>query len=61
MKDTKITNGNPLPDEVEVNLNVLGPLMLHRVAGHVDSTDVSQYTIVARRRGVCSSSSNWRS
>ena len=40
MKNTKITNGNPLPDEVEVNLNVLGTLMLYRIGGHVDCTDV---------------------
>jgi len=40
MKDTKITNGNPLPDEVEVNLNMLGALMLNRIGGHVDDADV---------------------
>ena len=40
MKDTKITNGNPLPDEVEVNLNMLGALMLNRIGGHVDGADV---------------------
>ena len=40
MKNSKITNGNPLPDEVEINLNMLGSLMLNRVGGHVDSADV---------------------
>ena len=40
MKNSKITNGDPLLDEVEVNLNMLGSLMLNRVGGHVDGTDV---------------------
>ena len=40
MKNSKITNGNPLPNEVEINLNMLGSLMLNRVGGHVDSADV---------------------
>ena len=40
MKNSKITNGNPLPDEVEINLNMLGSLMLNRVGGHVDGADV---------------------
>ena len=40
MKNSKITNGNPLPNEVEINLNMLGSLMLNRVGGHVDDTDV---------------------
>ena len=40
MQNTKITNGDSLPDEVKINLNVLGSLMLYRVGGHVDGTDV---------------------
>ena len=40
MKNSKITNGNPLPNEVEINLNMLGSLMLNRVGGHVDGADV---------------------
>ena len=40
MKDTKITNENPLPDKVEVNLNMFGALMLNRIGGHVDGADV---------------------
>ena len=40
MKDTKITNCILLPDEVKINLNVLGSLVLYRVGGHVDGTDV---------------------
>ena len=40
MQNTKITNGDSLPDEVKIDLNVLGALMLNRVGGHVDGTDV---------------------
>ena len=40
MKNSKITNGNPLPDEVEINLNMFGALMLDWIGGHVDGTDV---------------------
>ena len=40
MQNTKITNGDSLPDEVKIDLNVLGVLMLNRVGGHVDGTDV---------------------
>ena len=40
MKNSKITNGNPLPNEVEINLNMLSSLMLNRVGGHVDRADV---------------------
>ena len=40
MKNSKITNGNPLPDKVEINLNMFGSLMLNRVGGHVDGADV---------------------
>ena len=40
MQNTKITNGDLLPNEVKIDLNVLGSLMLNRVGGHVDSTNV---------------------
>ena len=40
MQDTKITNSNSLSDEVKIDLNVLGALMLNWVGGHVDGTDV---------------------
>ena len=39
MKNTKITNQDSLPDEVQVNLNVLGTLM-DKVGGHIDDADV---------------------
>jgi len=40
MKNTKITNRDSLSDEVQVNLNALGTLMLDRVGEHVDDADV---------------------
>jgi hypothetical protein len=40
MQNTNITNGDSLSDEVKIDLNVLGVLMLHRVRGHVYGTDV---------------------
>lgn len=40
MQKTKITDGNSLSDEVEINLNLLCLLMLNRVGGRVDDADV---------------------
>ena len=40
MKDMNITSGNPLANEVEVDLDVLGALMLNGVGGHVHRADV---------------------
>jgi hypothetical protein len=40
MEDTHISNGDTLTDEVEVDLNMLGALMLDGVGGEVDCTDV---------------------
>jgi hypothetical protein len=39
MEDADITNCNALPN-MKINLNILGALMLDRVGGHVDNTDV---------------------
>ena len=33
MHNTNITNSNSFPDEVKINLNVLGALMLDRIGG----------------------------
>jgi hypothetical protein len=53
MQDTKITGSNPFSDEVKINLDVLGVLMLDRVGGHVDSTDVvTIHQCGATERGV---------
>ena len=40
MQNTKITNSDSFPDEVKINLNVLGSLMLNWIGGHVDYTNV---------------------
>ena len=40
MKNADITNSNPLTDEVEVDHDVLGALMLNGVGGHVHGAGV---------------------
>ena len=40
MQDTNFTEGDSFSDEVQVNLDMLGSLMLDWVSGEVDSTDV---------------------
>lgn len=40
MQDTDIANGDVFPHEVEINLNVLGALVLNRVGGEVEGADV---------------------
>jgi hypothetical protein len=40
VKDTNISNGDALADEVEVNLDMLRTLMLDGVGGEVDDADV---------------------
>ena len=40
MKYPNVTEGDLLPDQVKINLNMLCPLMLHRIAREVNSTDV---------------------
>lgn len=40
MKNTDVTKSDAFPDEVEVDLNVLGALVLYRVRREVDDTDV---------------------
>jgi len=58
MKDTKVTNCNPLPDEVEINLDLLSALMRNRVGGHVDRADV---VTIHQCSAVWSSWRSWRS
>jgi hypothetical protein len=41
MQGTKITGSNPFSEEVKINLDVLGALMLDGVGRHVNSTDVA--------------------
>ena len=40
MENPNLTEGDTLPNKVEINLNVLRALMLDRIGGEVDSTDV---------------------
>jgi len=40
MRDTKLSNGDLLPDEMDVKLNVLGSPVMHWVLGHIDRRDV---------------------
>ena len=40
MQDADFTEGDSFSDEVQVNLDMLGSLMLDWVSGEVDSTDV---------------------
>jgi len=53
MKNSEITNCNPLPNEVKINLDVFRALMLNRVESHVDSTDIiTIYQCSAAKRGM---------
>jgi hypothetical protein len=40
MEDMHISNGDTLTDEMEVNLNMLGALMLDGVSEEVDCADI---------------------
>jgi hypothetical protein len=40
VEDTNIPDINALVDKVEINLNMLGPLVLNGVGGEVDGIDV---------------------
>ena len=58
MKHTHISDGNPLANEVEVELDMLRALVLDGVGGEVHGTGVvtnSQQTSVFRVSGLCSS------
>ena len=40
MKYPNVADGDPLPNKMETNLNMLRPLMLNRVAGEINNTNV---------------------
>jgi hypothetical protein len=40
MQNPNLTEGDTLPNKVEINLNVLHALMLDQIGGEVDNTDV---------------------
>ena len=53
MQNLQITDGDPFTNEVKINLDMLGTLMLDWVGGHVDCTDVvAIYQCSAAKRGV---------
>ena len=40
MKNADLTKGNALTNKVQIDLHMLGPLMLNRIGGEIDCTDV---------------------
>ena len=40
MENSNVTEGDLLSNEVEIDLNMFCPLMLHRIAGEIYSTNV---------------------
>jgi hypothetical protein len=40
VEDTNVPDGNALTDKVKINLDMLGVLVLNRIGGEVDDTDV---------------------
>ena len=40
MKNPNLAKGDSLPNKMEINLNMLRPLMLHWVAGEIYSIDI---------------------
>ena len=40
MEYPNLADGDAISDEVKIDLHMLGPLVLHRVGGEVDSADV---------------------
>jgi hypothetical protein len=43
VQDTDFTKDDSLSDEVEIDLNILGSLMLNRVGGEVDGADIRSW------------------
>jgi hypothetical protein len=55
VEDTNVSDGNVLTDEVEINFNMLGALVLDEVDGDVDGTDIVIVDQSDPRQGLCSS------
>jgi hypothetical protein len=55
VEDTNVSDGNVLTDEVEINFNMLGALVLDEVDGDVDGTNVVIVDQSDPRQGLCSS------
>jgi hypothetical protein len=58
MKYSNMTEGDLLSNKMEIDLNVLRPLMLHWIAGEIYGINVVTIYRVARRGGWRSSRSN---
>jgi hypothetical protein len=56
VKDTNVPDGNMPTDEVEINM--LGALVLNRVGEEVDDVDIVAVDQSDLRRGLCSSTSS---
>jgi hypothetical protein len=52
VEDTNIPDSNVLADKVEINLNMLGALVLNGVSGEVDGADVVAVDQSGPRQGV---------
>jgi hypothetical protein len=52
MEDTNVPDGNTLADKVEINLDMLGALMLDGVGGEVGGADVVAIDQSGLRQGV---------
>nr|GEW98917.1 hypothetical protein [Tanacetum cinerariifolium] len=55
MKNSNMTNGNHITDEINVDLNVFRPLMLNMIDRHINNTDIVTIDKVVVDRGECSS------
>jgi len=60
VKNADSTKSHSFSDEVKINLNVLGTLMLNRVGRHVHGADIVAVDQCGMAQGVCSSDNNWR-
>jgi hypothetical protein len=61
MKNPNITNSHSVSNEMQVNLHMLRPLMLNRVGGEVQGTDVVAVDECALGKGLWSSAKSCRS
>jgi hypothetical protein len=58
VEDTNLLDGNSLADKVEIDLNMLGALVLNGVGGEVDGADVAAVDQSGPQQGLCSSTSS---
>jgi len=60
VQNTHITEGDALTDEVQINFNMFRTLMLNRVCGEINRTDIITIDNSRTLRGAWSSCNNWR-